>query len=128
MRIIERDVVFNKTAVTGPDLHHQLNADDPFTPYLHLVSRRNKFAHALDGEENYVPGRVIQRNNLICGDNKYVIPMRFLAPFFSLNSKISLDFIIKFNIEQDTKKLFEAIVADGGEEVDRRLGLMRVAF
>ena len=38
-----------------------------------------------------------------------------------------MDFIIKFNIEQDTKKLFEAIVADG-EEVDRSLGLMKAVF
>ena len=128
LRIIERDVVFNKMAVTGPDIHHQLNAHDPFTPYLHLVSRRNKFAHVLDGKENYVQDRVIQRNNLIWRDNKYVIPMRFLVPFFSINSKISLDFIIEFNIGQDTKKLFKAIVADGREEIKRRLGLMRAVF
>ena len=50
--------------------------------------------------------------------------MRLLAPFFFINSKISMDLITKFNIEQGTKKLFKAIVADGGE-VDRRLGLMR---
>ena len=54
--------------------------------------------------------------------------MRLLAPFFSINSKISIDLIIKFNIERDTKKLFKAIVADGGEEVDRRPGLMRAVF
>ena len=35
-----------------------------------------------------------------------------------------MDLITKFNIEQGTKKLFKAIVADGGE-VDRRPGLMR---
>ena len=51
--------------------------------------------------------------------------MRLLTPFFSINSKISMDLIIKLNIEQDTKKLFEAIVADGGKEVDIRPGLMR---
>ena len=51
--------------------------------------------------------------------------MRLLAPFFSINSKISMDFIIKFNIKQDTKKLFEAIAADGGEEVNRRPGLVK---
>ena len=50
--------------------------------------------------------------------------MRLLAPFFFINSKISMDLITKFNIEQGTKKLFKAIVADGGE-VDTRLGLMR---
>ena len=60
LRIIERYVLFDKTMVTGPDIHHRLNADDPFTPYRHLVNRENKF----------VPDRVIQRNNLIWRDNK----------------------------------------------------------
>ena len=104
LRIIKRDILFDKTAVTGPDVHHKLNADDSFTPYLDLVSRRKKFAHALDGEENYIPDRVIQRKKLIWKDNKYVIPIRLLAPFFSINSEPSMDFIIKLNIEQDTKK------------------------
>ena len=120
LRIIERDVLFNKTMVTGPDVHHRLNANDPFTLYQHLMNRRNKFAHILDGEENYVPGRVIQRNNLIWRDNKHVIPMRLLALFCIIKSEISMDLIIKFNTEQDIKKLFEAIIADGGEEIDRR--------
>ena len=52
-------------------------------------------------------------------DNKYVISMSLLAPFFCINKGISMDLIIKFKIEQDTKKLFKAIVANGGEEVDR---------
>ena len=39
-----------------------------------------------------------------------------------------MDLIIEFDIAQDTKKLFEAIAADGGEEVDRRPGLMKVVF
>ena len=126
LRIIERDVLFDKTA--GPELHHRINADDPLTPYWHLVNRTNKFARVLDGEENYVPDRVIQRNNLRWSNNKYVIPMRLLTPFFSMNSEISMDLIIKFNIEQETKKLFEAIVADGGDKVARRPGLMRPCF
>ena len=128
LKIIERDVLFDNTAVTGPDVHHRLNADDPFTPSWHLVNRRNKSVHVLDGEENYIPDRVIQRDNLIWKDNKYVIPMRLLATSFSINSEVSMNLIIKLNIEQDTKKLFEAIVAGGGEEVDRRPGLMRTVF
>ena len=36
--------------------------------------------------------------------------------------------MMKFNIEQGTKKLFKATVADGGEEVDRRPGRMRAVF
>ena len=122
LRIIERDVLFNKTMVTGPDVHHRLNANDPFTLYQHLMNRRNKFAYILDGEENYVPGRVMQTNNLIWRDNKHVIPIRLLAPFCTIKSEISMNLIIKFNTEQDIKKLFEAIIADGGEEVDRRPG------
>ena len=39
-----------------------------------------------------------------------------------------MDLIIKFKIEQDTKKLFKAIVANGGEEVDRWPELMRAVF
>ena len=87
LRIIKRDVVFDKTAVTGPEAHHKLNADDLFTPYLDLVSRRKTFALVLDGEENYIPDRVIQRKKLISRDNKYVILMSLLALFFSINSE-----------------------------------------
>ena len=65
----------------------------------------------------------MQRNNLMWRDNKQVIPMTLLAPFFSINSKIAMDLIIKFNIEQDTNKLFEAIVAHGGEEVEEHWDL-----
>ena len=110
LRIIERLVLFNKTAVTGLDVHHRLNADDPFTPYQHLVNRRNKSAHVLDGEKNYVPDRVKQRNNLIWRDNKYVIPMTLLSPLFSVNSEICMDLIIKFNIEQDTKTYLKLLL------------------
>ena len=44
MRIIARDVLLGKTVVTRLDVHHKLNADDLFTPYLGLVSGRNKFS------------------------------------------------------------------------------------
>ena len=54
--------------------------------------------------------------------------MRCLVPFFSINSNISLDFIIEFNIGPDTKKLFEAIVADGREKIKKRLELIRAVF
>ena len=39
-----------------------------------------------------------------------------------------MDLIMKFNIEQDTKKLFEAIAVDGGEEIHRRPRLMRAVL
>ena len=51
--------------------------------------------------------------------------MRLLSTFFLINKEISLELVIKFNIEQDTKKLFQAIVADGGENVDRNPPRMR---
>ena len=90
MRIIERDVLLGKKAVTGLDVRDKLNTDDPFTPYLDLVSRRKKFTQLLDGEKNYIPDREIKRNNLTRKDNKYVIPMILLAPFFSINSEPSM--------------------------------------
>ena len=48
LSIVERDMLFDKIAVTGPVI-----------PYWHSVNRRNKFALVLDGDENYVPDRVI---------------------------------------------------------------------
>ena len=51
--------------------------------------------------------------------------MRLLSPFISINKEMSLDLVVKFNLEQDTGKLFKAIVADGGENVDRNLPRMR---
>ena len=54
--------------------------------------------------------------------------MRLLALFFSMNSEISMDLIIQFNNEQDTKKLFEVIVADEGEKIDRKPEIMRAVF
>ena len=51
--------------------------------------------------------------------------MRLLSPFFSINKEMSLDLVVKFNLEQDTGKLFKAIVADDGENVHRNLPRMR---
>ena len=51
--------------------------------------------------------------------------MRLLSPFFLINNEISLDLVIKFNLEQDTKKLSEAIVANGGGNDDRNPPRMR---
>ena len=59
LSIVERDMLFDKIAVTGPDIPHWVNAHNPFIPYWHSVNRRNKFALVLDGDENYVPDRVI---------------------------------------------------------------------
>ena len=91
LRITERDVLFDKTAVTGPNVHHRLNADDPFTPYRHLMNRRNKFAHVLDREENYGPDTVIQRNNLIWRHSHEIVSTFFLYKqrnFYGFDHKI----------------------------------------
>ena len=83
------------------------------------------FAPVAAGAENWVIGRVILEGNLIWQYVKHVIPMRLVSPFFSINKEISLDLVVKFNLEQDTKKLFKAIVADGGENVKRNPPRMR---
>ena len=51
--------------------------------------------------------------------------MRPLSPFFSINKEISLDLVVKFSLEQDTEKLFEELVGDSGENVDRNPPWMR---
>ena len=106
LSVIERDMLFDRSLVSGEIVHHRLESNNPFTKYLHLVSRRRTFANVLAVEEQYEDGRVILRDNLIWRGNKYVILRKLLSPFFSINSKMSLDMIIKFNTEQDTKKTF----------------------
>ena len=98
---------------------------DQFATYNHLLQRRNRFAPVVAGAESWFIGRAIPEGNLIWQDVKYVIPMRLLSPFFSINREISLDLVVKFSLEQNTKKLFEAIVADVGENVNRNLPKMK---
>ena len=90
-----------------------------------LLQRRNRFAPVVAGAESWFIGRAIPEGNLIWQDVKYVIPMRLLSPFFSINREISLDLVVKFSLEQNTKKLFEATVADVGENVNRNLPKMK---
>ena len=47
--------------------------------------------------------------------------MRFASPFFSMNSEMSLAMTIKFNIEQDTKKLFEKIIRINDGDQKRKI-------
>ena len=74
----------------------------------------------------------IHRDNLIWQNNKYVIPMRLLNPFFAVASKISADLTIRFNIEKDVKKLFENSmrIEDQAvtEEVDRNPPRLKAVF
>ena len=115
LAVIENDFLFDRSKVTGENLHYSLHDGDQPATYNHLLQRRNGFAPVVAGAENWIIGRTIPEGNLISQDIKYVIPMRLLNLFFSINKKLSLDLVVKFNLEQDTKKLFEAIVADGGE-------------
>ena len=119
LAVIENDVLFDRLQVTGDNVQHRLHDGDQLATYNHLLQKRNRFAPVVAGVENWVTGRAIPEDNLIWQDFKYVITMRLLSPFFSINKDISLDLVVKFNLEQDTKKLFEAIVADGGENVNR---------
>ena len=113
--MIENDVLFDSSQVTDDNVHHRFHDGDQLATYNHLLQRRKRFTPVVAGAENWVIGRTIPEGNLISQDIKYVIPMRLLNLFFSINKKLSLDLVVKFNLEQDTKKLFEAIVADGGE-------------
>ena len=36
--------------------------------------------------------------------------MRLLSDFFNINSEVRADLVIKFNLEQDVKRLFERIL------------------
>ena len=74
----------------------------------------------------------IHRDNLIWRDNKYVIPMRLLNPFFPAASQLSAVVTIRFNIEKDVKKLFENIMRTEDqavrEDVDRNPPRLKAAF
>ena len=106
LSVIKRNMSFDRSHVSGENVHHRFESNNPFTAYPHLLSRIRKFANVCAGEEQYEDGRVILRDNLIWRGNKYVILRKLLSPVFSINSKMSLDMIIKFNTEQDTKKTF----------------------
>ena len=116
LSVIERDMLFDRSHLSGENVHHRFERNNHFPAYSHLVSRRSKFANVRPGEEQYEDGTVILRDNLIWRDNKYVIPMTLLSPFFPIDSEMSLDMNIKFNIEQDTKKLFENIIRVNDED------------
>ena len=132
LSVIERDMLLDRSHVSGENVHHRFERSNPFPTYPHLVSRRRKFANVRTDEEQYEDGTVILRDNLIWRDNKYAIPMTLLSPFFPINSEMSLDMNIKFNIEQDTKKLFENIIRvndeDQRQNVDERPGRLRAVF
>ena len=100
--VIENDILFDRSQVTGDNVHHRLHDGDQLATYNQLLQRRNRFAPVVAGAKNWVVGRAIPEGNFIWQDVKYVIHMRLLSPFFSINKEISLDLVVKFNFEQDT--------------------------
>ena len=126
LAVIENDVLFDRSQVTGDNVHRRLHDGDQLATNNHLLQRRNSFAPVVARAENWVIGRAIPEGNLIWQDIKYIIPMRLLSPFISINKEISLDLVVKFNLKQDTKKLFKTIVLDDGENVDRNPPAMRL--
>ena len=100
--MIENDILFDRSHVTGDNVHHRLHYGDQLATYNQLLQRRNRFASVVAGAKNWVIGRAIPEGNLIWQDVKYIIPMRLLSPFFSINKEISLELVVKFNLEQDT--------------------------
>ena len=84
---------------------------EQLTKYRFLEERRNKFATLNEGNNRvYADGVVIHPDNLIWQDVRYVIPMRLLSDFFNINTKVRADLVIKFNLEQDVKRLCECIL------------------
>ena len=105
----------------GENIHYRSDRQgDHFLAFNQLNKRREKFAQPIvnsspfaEGqllvELEYVEGHQIYRDNLLWKDKKYVIPMRLIHNFFVVSSEILTDMLITFNIEQEVKKLFEAV-------------------
>ena len=86
-------------------------ADEQCTRYRFLEERRNKFATLNEGNNGvYGDGVAIHPDNLIWQDVRYVIPMRLLSDVFNIITEVRADLGIKFNLEQDVKRLFECIL------------------
>ena len=85
LAVIENGVLFDRSQVTGDNVHHRLHDGDQLATYNHLLQRRNRFAPVVAGAENWVAGRAIPEGNLIWQDVKYVISVRLLSPFFLIN-------------------------------------------
>ena len=132
LKVIEREMLFIKEPVVGENIHYRLDRQgDHFFVFNHLNKRREKFAQPivnpppltegqLPVELEYIEGHQIHRDNLLWKNKKYVIPMKLLHNFFAVSSEISTDMLITFNIEQEVKKLFEAVFTrEIGDDVQR---------
>ena len=122
LQVIERDMLFVKEPVIAPNVQYRINQPNVFGNYQHIVERRQKFARP-NNEDQLVFNEVnpIHHNNLLWRDNKYVIPMRLLHSFYPISSEISTDLFITFNLEQDVKKIFEAIFRPDEENERNRM-------
>ena len=70
----------------------------------------------------------IHPDNLIWQDIKYVIPMRLLSDFFNINTKVRAELLIKFNLEQDVKRLFECILPNDPVLNNKPTKMKRIFF
>ena len=62
LSVIERDMLFDRSHVSGENVHHRFKSNNPFTAYPHLVSRKRIFANICAGKEQYEDGRVVLRD------------------------------------------------------------------
>ena len=63
--VIENDVLFDRSQVTGDNVHHRFHDNDQLATYNQLLQRRSRFASVVVGAENWVIGRAISEGNLI---------------------------------------------------------------
>ena len=113
LKQIERDMIFVKEPVAGVGIHHRRDRPNGFDNYAHLVARKNKFSPELPEPEGSGPvfdiNLPFHRDNILWCDNEFVIPLRLLSDFFAINSEMAVNLFIRFNLEQETARLFEAI-------------------
>ena len=62
LSVIERDMLFDRSHVSGENVHHRFKSNNPFTAYPHLVSRKRIFENIRAGKEQYEDGRVVLRD------------------------------------------------------------------
>ena len=62
LSVIERGMLFDRSHVSGENVHHRFKTNNPFTAYPHLVGRKRIFANIRAGEQQYEDGRVILRD------------------------------------------------------------------
>ena len=62
LNVRERNMLFDRSHVSGENAHHRFKSNNPFTAYPHLVSRKRIFANIRAGEEQYEDGKVILRD------------------------------------------------------------------